>query len=157
MNLVCELNEFFVRDLQINGTDKIDSKSVSMTYGFDYDLSCKDEDCHQVRMVLRVTLGPDKSEEMRTCPYEIKATIEGFFTFSDELDDKQMAYLVRVNSATVLYGILRGEVASVTGSFPAGKFLLPTVMMQDVVKEIEDRKSKESKPTGSSVDTESLD
>ena len=146
MNLVCDLNEFFIRDLQINGIDAINAESLSMTYGIDYDLSCKNEDCHEIRMVLRFRLEPDKAEEVRTCPYEIKATIEGFFTFSKDLDYKQMAYLVRVNSATILYGILRGEVANVTGSFPAGKFLLPTVMMQDVVKEIEERKTVESAP-----------
>jgi len=142
MKPVCELNNFFLRNLEVSGADKIDTKEVSMSCAFDYDLFCHDDDCRQVRMVLRVMVGPDNDEENQTCPYEIKAEIEGFFAFSDELSDKQMGYLIRVNSMTILYGILRGEIANVTGSFPSGKFLLPTVMMQDVVKEIEGRKSK---------------
>lgn len=146
MKPVCELNNFFLRNLEVKGGDKIKSESISMSCGFDYDLFCGDNDCRQVRMVLRVFIEPDKDEDTQTCPYEIKAEIEGFFTFSDELSDEQMGYLTRVNSMTILYGILRGEIANVTGSFPSGKFLLPTVMMQDVVKEIEERKAKEAKP-----------
>jgi transcriptional regulator with XRE-family HTH domain len=38
------------------------------------------------------------------------------------------------------HGIVRGEIASSTGSFAGGKFNLPTVDMQDVVKAVEERK-----------------
>ena len=145
MNAVCELDDFFIRNLEINGIDRIEAAAIAITGGFDYDLFCHDKNCRQIRMVFRAFFGPDKDVEPRTCPYEIKATIEGFFTFKDDLNDKQMAYLVRVNSASILYGILRGEIANITGSFPAGKFLLPTVMMQDVVKEIEERKATDRK------------
>ena len=139
MKPVCELNNFFLRHLEVSGADKIDAREISLHCAFDYDLFSNDQNDHQIRMVLRVEVIPDCKEESQTCPYEIKAEIEGYFTFSDELSDKQMGYLTRVNAATILYGILRGEVANVTGSFPSGKFLLPTVMMQDVVEEIENR------------------
>ncbi len=148
MKPICELNNFFLRHLEISGADKIETTEISLNCAFDYDLFCNDQDDHKIRMVLRIKVTPDMNEEAQTCPYEIKAEIEGFFTFSEELSDKQMGYLVRVNSATILYGILRGEVANVTGSFPSGKFLLPTVMMQEVVKEIEERKEKAPKLTG---------
>jgi preprotein translocase subunit SecB len=147
MKPVCELNNFFLRHLEVSGADKIDTSEISLHCALDYDLFCNDQDDHKIRMVLRVKVTPDKNEETQTCPYEIKAEIEGFFTFSDELSDEQMGYLVRVNSATILYGILRGEIANVTGSFPSGKFLLPTVMMQDVVGEIEERKEKALMPS----------
>lgn len=144
MKLACELNDFFLRNLEISGANPISAAEISMNCGFDYDLFCNDQDCNKIRMVLRVVLGPDKNEKTQSCPFEIKATIEGFFTFPEDLADKQMAYLVRVNTATILYGILRGQIATITGAFPAGKFTLPTVMMQDVVKEIEERKVKEA-------------
>lgn len=144
MKPVCDLNNFFLHTLEIRGAKRVEAEHVTMSCSFDYDLACRDDDCRQVRMLLRVKVRPDADEEVQSCPYEINAEIEGFFTFSDELTDDQMGYLIRVNSATILYGILRGEVANVTGSFPSGKFLLPTVMMQDVVKEVEARKGNVS-------------
>jgi len=144
MKLICELNNFFLRYLEISGADKIEAAEISLHCAFDYDLFCNNQDDHKIRMILRVKVTPDMNEPDQTCPYEIKTEIEGFFTFSDELSNEQMGYLVRVNSATILYGILRGEIANITGSFPSGKFLLPTVMMQDVVKEIEERKRGQS-------------
>ncbi len=55
-----------------------------------------------------------------------------------------MQSLVRFNGCTILYGILRGQLANITGSFPNRKLLLPTVMMEDVVKDIEREKAQGS-------------
>jgi hypothetical protein len=59
-----------------------------------------------------------------------------------------MNTLVRVNGVSILYGILRGIIANATGMFPNGKFLLPTVMPQDIVKKIEAEKAaaRQAKP-----------
>lgn len=138
MKLVCDLNNFFMRQLDVRCTEITDNTDLSINCNFDYDLFFNDEDDHKVCMILKVSIGPNETIKSHS-PYEINAAIQGFFTFSDDLSDEQMSYLVRVNSATILYGILRGEIASVTGSFSAGKFLLPTVMMQDIVTEIEQR------------------
>jgi len=144
MKTVCELNNFFMRDLEVHSLGRVDGDEISMNCSFDYDLFCHNDDCRKIRMVLRVCVSPDSEKKSRNCPYEIKSEIEGLFTFQEDLSDEQMGYLIRVNSMTILYGILRGEVANVTGSFPSGKFLLPTVMMQDVVREIEERKEEAS-------------
>jgi len=119
-----------------------DSPEESASFGFDYDLSCNKDNPREIRMLLRFSLGPNQEEGSPTCSYNIYAEIEGFFTFSEDLGDDQMGYLCRVNSATILYGILRGEIGNVTGSFRGGKFLLPTVMMQDVVNQVEADKAE---------------
>ena len=68
------------------------------------------------------------------------------------MDEEQMQALIRINGSAILYGILRGEIAVFTGSFPGGKFVLPAVYMQDVVKDVETknraRLAKESKAGG---------
>jgi hypothetical protein len=61
----------------------------------------------------------------------------GFFWFPPEVPDDRIPYLIRVNGCTILYGILRGVVASLTGMFPEGPLALPTIMMQEVVRDIE--------------------
>lgn len=144
MKPVCELDQFFINKLWVEWLKPdpaIDKESVS--FGFDYDLSCKKENPRLIRMVMRLILGPNEAEADGTCPYAIDTEIEGFFKFDDDIEDRKVGYLCRVNSLTILYGILRGEIANVTGSFPGGKYILPTVMMQDVVNEIEERKAKE--------------
>jgi preprotein translocase subunit SecB len=140
---VCELQEFFIHDLAVEWLNPEESESESFSLGFDYDLSCHANDPHLVRMIMRFWLGRAANDDAPRCPYSIHVEIEGFFSFPADLEEGQMAYLCRVNSMTILYGILRGEIANVTGSFPGGKYILPTVMMQDVVNEIEERKEKE--------------
>jgi len=140
---VCELQEFFIHDLAVEWMSPEDSKEESFSLGFDYDLSCHADNPHLIRMMMRVSLGKATDDDQARCPYTIRCEVEGFFSFPEGLDDKQMGFLCRVNSMTILYGILRGEIANVTGSFPGGKFILPTVMMQDVVTEVEERKDEE--------------
>lgn len=146
MNAVCELEDFFINQLQVDWLrPDPNRKEESVSFGFDYDLSWHNENPHRVRMIMRFVMGANKQEENSSCPYGIKAEVEGFFKFSEDIDDQKMAYLCRVNSLTILYGILRGEIANVTGSFRDGKFILPTVMMQDVVKDVEARKEANRK------------
>jgi len=147
MKPVCKLEQFFINQLRIDWLGlNLNSEKESATFGFDYDLSCNKDNPKSIRMVMRFMLGPNRDVEDATCSYDIFTEIEGFFTFSEEVEDKKMGYLCRVNTLTILYGILRGEIANVTGSFRGGKFILPTVMMQDVVREVEERKTEERKP-----------
>lgn len=53
-----------------------------------------------------------------------------------------MQYFVRINGCTMLYSLLRGQVAMITGSFPDGKFNLPAIVMHDEIMKIEKKKDK---------------
>lgn len=121
------------------------TEEESISFGFDYDLACHPETPHLIKMVMRFWLGQANDDEAPRCPYSLLTEMEGIFSFPEDIDEKQMAYLCRVNSMTILYGILRGEVANVTGSFPGGKYILPTVMIPEVVDSIEKRKTDERK------------
>ena len=146
MKPVCELDQFFINKLHVDWLDPDpDCENESVSFGFDYDLSCNSEDPYMIRMVMRYMQGPNKDETSTVCPYEIFTEIEGYFKFSEDIEDEKMSYLCRVNTLTILYGILRGEIANIPGSFQGGKFILPTVMMQDVVDEVEKRKDAELK------------
>lgn len=141
---VCELEDFSIHKLLIEWLNPPKSEKESISYGFDYDLICHSDDAHLIKIIMRFWLEQATSNEELHCPpYKLHAEIVGIFSFPEDIDDKKMAYLCRVNSMTILYGILRGEIANVTGSFPAGKYILPTVMMPDVVNEIEKRKDEE--------------
>ena len=81
-----------------------------------------------------------KSEVTPPIGIAFEAEIVGFFTFPEGTESTRIEQLVRLNGCTVLYGVLRGLIANTTGSFPGGKFILPTFMMQDVVAEVEKKR-----------------
>ncbi len=144
MKLVCNLDDFFLNHIHVTPLDyDVNSDKRSGQVAFDYDLASSCDDDHRVRMQMTFQMTASPDDERPLCPYEIEAEIVGFFTFPQDMEDKQIAYLCRVNTMTILYGVLRGEIASITGSFVHGKFVLPTVMMQDVVDDIEERKRQE--------------
>lgn len=101
----------------------------------DYDVARHNEQNHTFRLTLSVALAVKDG----CTGVAIDCRIVGFFLFPEDEEETNMEYLVRVNGATILYGILRGQIAMVSGSFPKGKFNLPAVVMQDVLLEV-DRK-----------------
>ncbi len=143
MQLVCELEDFFLTRMNIDALDcDPDSEGHAARISFDYDLATAVEDDHRIKMEMSFVMNAATENETSRCPYAIDAVIVGFFKFPQDLEDQQIAYLCRVNTMTMLYGILRGQVATMTGSFRPGKFTLPAVMMQEVVNQIEQRKQK---------------
>lgn len=100
----------------------------------DYKVLRNPEEQHSLAFEFRVKITP-KSKD--TAGYRIESEIVGFFDFPETMEEKQIQYLIRVNGGTILYGILRGQIALFTGSFPNGKFTLPAILMQDVVKQVE--------------------
>lgn len=149
MQLVCELEDFFLTRLNVEALNCApDLEAHAARISFDYDLAAAVEDEHRIKMEMSFSMNAAPEEEPSRCPYAIDAVIVGYFKFPQDLEDKQIAYLCRVNTMTMLYGILRGQIATMTGSFPHGKFTLPAVMMQDVVIQIEKRKQLTEKDEG---------
>lgn len=141
MQPVCQLEEFVLTRLNIEALDCApETNTGNARISFDYDLAVAADDDHRIRMEMTFSMQSADDQEQASCPYVIEAGIMGFFAFPQDMADEKIAYFCRVNTLSILYGILRGQIATVTGSFPHGKFVLPTVMMQDVVNEIEKRK-----------------
>lgn len=75
---------------------------------------------------------------------ELHAEILGLFHFPEGMSEDEMQTLIRINGGTILYGILRGEIASLTGSFPSGKVVLPTIHMPEIVEAVEKKKKADA-------------
>jgi hypothetical protein len=70
--------------------------------------------------------------------YEVKLALFGLLSLDDEdpgTPEDTRRYVASLNGATILYGIARAEVASLTSNFPGGRLLLPTVYMDEVLKQ----------------------
>lgn len=137
----CELETFNLSKLHVEALNSSDGSEFSAMCSFDYNVLCCSDNLRIKKLVMQYSLAPNQEDEKLRCPYAIDVEIEGVFSFPDDTPEENIDYLCRVNGLTILYGILRGEIANVTGSFKNGKFILPTVMMQDVVQDIEKRKS----------------
>ncbi len=140
MTEILQLNDFAVTRLLIDwhqpSRDAAGNPHFSGGMAFDYNVLRRKDAPHSFALQFKFTLVPEEVKE----GYEIEAAITGLFDFPPSMEESKMQSLIRINGCTILYGILRGEIATFTGSFPGGKFLLPTVFMQEVVQDIEKRK-----------------
>lgn len=121
--------------------------SVEIDFLFDYDVARHATEKKRFRLAFRVGV---KSKSPAPVDYSLDCEIVGFFSFPEDTAEETMQRLIRLNGCTILYGILRGQLANITGSFPRQKLILPTVMMEDVVNDIEREKAqaRAAKPSG---------
>ena len=139
---VCQLEDFHLTALSVQWNDPKKTGTYTVTNELDYDVGQHQTEKERYRLTLRFMTGPEKPEPVG---YSVAAEIVGFFRFPERTEQSKMDYLVRVNGCTILYGILRGQIANVTGTFPHKKFILPTIMMRDVVLDLEKAKAEEAK------------
>lgn len=139
---VCHLEEFFMTRVNVAWHDPREATTVEVGNMFDYDVFRSGKRKNMFRLVFRFG-----QSSLTPVPvgYELDCEIVGYFSFPEDTPEESMQMLIRYNGCTILYGILRGQIAGITGSFPHDKLVLPTVMMENVVREIETRKTREAK------------
>lgn len=141
-NVVVQLEEFLLTKLHVDWTppQKPDSQDLcNSKLSFDYDVAQHADEPRRYRLMFRVSVKPSDTPPVG---YSIDAEIAGIFLFPEGTPEDRQHFLLLVNGATILYGILRGQIGMTTGGFVGGKYNLPTVMMQQVMPEIEERKAK---------------
>ncbi len=103
-------------------------------FNLTYDVAHLVDDETRYRMQLHLSLLP------KEFGWKVESTIEGYFKCPDTWEPAMREGMIRVNGGTILYGLLRGQLAAFTGAFPPGAFLLPTVNMTEIVKLAEEAK-----------------
>jgi preprotein translocase subunit SecB len=135
----CQLDDFHFRRLAVEWHEPRETGQVNVNYQFDYDVGRHTSEKARYRLVFRMSA---KSDTPVPVGYSVDAEIVGFFHFLPDTPLEKMELLIRVNGSTILYGLLRGQIASLTGQFPQRKLILPTFMMSDVVQDIESTKAE---------------
>ena len=135
---VLQLNEFYLTKCNVKWNE-LGQKSEGITFSIDYDVERNCDNDKMFRLTFRFSLSPKMSTtlEIKCSGYEIETEIVGIFFFPDGFEEDDMNLIVRDNGCRILYGILRGEIASITGSFQDNKFVLPTVNMRNIVIDVE--------------------
>lgn len=136
---VCHLEEFYLTRVNVAWVEPpVEVNELDLNLAFDYSVFRHKNDALRYRLTLHLSSVPQSPDPMG---YQMDCEISGFFRFPEDSTESKRDYLIRVNGCTILYGILRGQFAGITGSFPNRPLLLPTVMMEDVVKEIENKRA----------------
>ena len=76
-----------------------------------YDVAQNAEAPDHYRLTFRVKV-QEKDVDGRDTGYYVEAHIVGYFSFPASVSEEDREYLIRVNGGTILYGILRGHIAS---------------------------------------------
>jgi preprotein translocase subunit SecB len=138
-----QLDSFFVKKLHVDCASYEQWSKINSDNPFiDYTILRNPKNGRQfaIDMLIRAFSGKDPSKPGLI----IEASLVGFFSFSDDSSEDEMQYLIRINGATILYGLLRGHIISITGAFPYGPFLLPSIYMDEIIPKIEMRKRASS-------------
>ena len=81
------------------------------------------------RVDLSIVVRP--ADEKQPLPYEIEVSISGAFRVIAEMEPGAARRLAFVNGMSILYSSARETVLLLTGRFPAGPFVLPTLSFVD--------------------------
>ncbi len=128
MDVPIELNGFTLKRLSIEWKEGKSNDEQKSSLSFSFDLKTRNDDGRQMLVTLGVTGKPLEEHE----GLDFAVDIIGSFTIKDV---KRDLYLHLINSANILYGILRGQMALYTSSFRKGGIILPTVMMEKEIAE----------------------
>ena len=78
--------------------------------------------------------------EQQAVAHKVDCEIVGLFSLTSATPAGREEEILRINGVSILYGILRGVFLTTTGAFPGGGFLLPSVMPQDIVRQVEEKR-----------------
>jgi len=116
-NIAVAWNETFDRDLDAHTGDIATSISISPHA----------KDVRKYRVTLEVQVKPTAKKEKEFFPYQVAIKGRAFFTFQEACPAEDADHTLRLNGASILYGLLRAQVAQITAQSVNGQFLLPTV------------------------------
>jgi hypothetical protein len=103
---------------------------------FDYDLGSHKEDPSRRMMRFKATFQQLDGNQQKV-GFTIRCELIGMFRFTEATPKGKEESVLRINGVSQLYGAMRGIVTVATGSFGVGHFLLPSLMPQEIVAEVE--------------------
>jgi preprotein translocase subunit SecB len=117
-------------------------KPASESIAFDLEFATNLKDKDRYRVVLHLWCRQE-TEGGEPCGFAIESRILGIVNFpsEQEADEIKRDSLIKLNSISILYGLIRGMIANATGAFPARKYVLPAIMPQDILQMVADTKS----------------
>ena len=143
-----QLEDYFLTRLKVdfNFPNDAEVRVEHFSLDFDYDVLTHQDDPLRRMLTLRVGIGQLAKDGSKVA-HQIECEINGQFRIPEEMENDQREGMLRVNGVSILYSTLRGIIGNLSGSFPEGRLCLPTILPQDVVKNIEESNANAEKDT----------
>jgi len=128
-----QLEHFEMRKLHVDflpSSNKTKNR-VNMKLNIDVRLNKITDKPRHFKLLLSIKIDPKPR-----IGYQIRADILGYFYVPAPIPLKNIEPLIKSNGTLILYGILRGELAVFTGSFPGGKLSLPTIPIPPITYKV---------------------
>jgi preprotein translocase subunit SecB len=121
-----QLDAYYVDRLTFEVVDDWDEDEPESSWDIEVDPTHlrNDENPFEQQVALWVRFGP---AEGASAPYRGEIAGRAFFHVTDEDDLERAANLVAFNGASILFGLLRGQLAQVTAFARWSTFLMPPV------------------------------
>ncbi|SEL91758.1 hypothetical protein SAMN05421740_11385 [Parapedobacter koreensis] len=132
-----DLAEFALVNQQYKFTppdeDKIDVGALVDQYEIDIDFSINTQD--NIRFQVYVAIGVNKNGALPG--YAISSEGVGFFDFSKAADisKKEKGEFLQFSGISICINQMRGIIATLTSNGPFGKYLLPSIDVNDLLSE----------------------
>lgn len=137
---IIQLNHFKVEHLEIHcpvmgGGEGDQDSGMSI----DYEVYENEEHKEASLLQLSIKYTGEVREGVRRTP-DVAIQVVGVFRLPGEAGENTREHMVRVNGGMILYGMVRGHLAALTGLLSCGSHILPTVDWLEVVKDVESRR-----------------
>lgn len=145
MTPILLLEEYFLTRLQVDFTFPGSSPTITVaavTCNFDYEVATHRDEPRRRMLRLKVEF-QEVDDKQQKVGYRIQCEIVGFFSFTESTPQGKEEFVIRVNGINMLYGTLRGALATTTAIFPGGRFSVPNVMPNEIVADVEKRREQE--------------
>lgn len=135
------LEDYFLTSLHIEWVSlpSPTAEIKAIDCSFDYELANHKQDTKLRKMHFKATFCQMDAKRQKV-GYSITCEVVGLFCLTGAAPKGKEDLLFRLNGVSQLYGAMRGIISSVTGSFACGRFVLPSIMPQEIVGQIEKRK-----------------
>lgn len=141
---LCQLNDYNFTQLSIQwkpAPDRDEFEVDNLVSKFDYSVWQNPENplTHLMRFWASFN---EETPEKENYGYQIEAEIFGNLTLSTEIPEEKRALYIRQNGVSILLGLMRAQIGMNTGSFVGGKLVIPTLMPNEIVKEVQAAKQR---------------
>ena len=136
MNCVFQLNAYQIESVAIAQNAGFNPKLGEHTgdISSSINIAPHTNDSSKYRLALEIQVKPTAKKEKDFFPYAVAIRGRAFFTFNNQCPREEAEKALRLNGASILYGLLRAQVAQITAQSVHGQFLLPAMNFMELAK-----------------------
>lgn len=131
------LERYILDAIAVAPNEAFDRKASKQSLHVETSIGIAPNTADPCRFMLRleVKVGPDENTRQSPPAYTVMIRGRAFFAFKKLPTKDEANRFLQLNGVSILYGLLRGNVAQITAQGPHGQFLLPTLNFIELQKQ----------------------